>query len=98
MGANSHFLSSSIVGGPDENNYRLLGSSFKIFVPRHENAAEYIETSKHLNSGSGVGLQYPATNLIAFDGFKKSFKISFAKAVITLSLNKFKEYRPDYCF
>ena len=40
-----------------------------------------------------IYIQDTPTQLIAFKGFKKRFKVSFTKTFGSLSLNEFKEYR-----
>src|SRR5450830_1879341 len=42
--------------------------------------------------------QYAALDLIAFDGFKQGFEISFAETVVSLALNNFKEHRTEHGF
>src|SRR4051812_39634006 len=42
--------------------------------------------------------QVTATTLVAFDGVKESLKIALAETIMVLSLNDFKENRPDHIF
>jgi hypothetical protein len=41
-----------------------------------------------------LALQNAAPNLVQFDTFKQGFEISFAKALVSFSLDKFKKDRP----